>query len=93
MASIESNDEVLQVLRRNNELLTLIAKAALAPILEKEIAEPKHRQLYELTGNETVSAIAKKLGMGAGTISGLWQRWEEIGLLVKDGKRYRRTLG
>ena len=36
--------------------------------------------------------IAEKVGLGTGTISRTWQHWEDVGLLIKDGKSYRRVL-
>lgn len=84
--------ELIQLLRRNNELLTLIAKTTLAPVLDHELADPRQRELYVLTGRKTTTELAKKLKMSATTISQLWRRWEQIGLLIKDGQRYRRAL-
>lgn len=87
-----AEDEVAELLRRNNELLVLIAKLMMAPTLQLELAEPKHRELYNHTGKKSQAEVAKKLKMSATTVSQLWRRWEEIGLLIKDGKRYRRVF-
>lgn len=87
------NEELVALARRQNELLTVIAKAAVADKLASELAAPKARKLYELTGGALpVKEISKKVGLGAGSISRLWQRWEQLGLLIKDGKRYRKAV-
>lgn len=85
--------DLIQLLRRANELLTSLATQALRPVLDEELAKPKLKQLYKLTGGELpVTAISKMIGVAAGVISETWQRWERQGLLVKDGKRYRKVL-
>lgn len=78
---------------RSNELLTTVAKVLMAPLLERELAEPKLAKLYDLTGKDlAVTALAKRLGMSSKTISVAWQRWERLGIVVKDGKRYRKVV-
>lgn len=87
-------NELAQLLRRTNELLTILAKKALQDVLEDELRTDRNRDLYELTGGTiSVRAISKKVHSSLGSISRKWQRWEELGLLVKDGGRYRKVLG
>ena len=89
----DNDDRILKLLKRGNELLTILAKGALSDVLRKETANAKSRALYQLTqGDLPVTAISKRVGLSVGTISRTWQRWEEQGLLIKDGKRYRRAL-
>ena len=84
---------VVAVLQKTNELLTILAKSALAPVIEKELSDPKKRRLYEMTGGpHPIKEISTRVGMGAGTISRHWQRWEQLGLVLKDGKSYRRIF-
>lgn len=77
---------------RSNELLTVISKTLLSDLLKNEVKNKKMAKLYELTGSATVKEISKKIGMSAGAISAVWQRWETFGLLIKDGKSYRRVF-
>ena len=84
---------VAALIQRTNDLLTVLAKMAISDTLENELADPKKRKLYELTGGSLpVKTIAAKVGISAGAISGHWKRWEQLGLLVKDGKQYRRVF-
>ncbi len=63
-------------------------------MLDEELARRKNEQLYKLTGGDLpVGAISTRIGLAASTISETWQRWERQGLLVKDGKRYKKVLG
>lgn len=89
----EKTNEVVSLLERSNELLAVLVKAQLSEVLEKELADPKQRKLYELTGkNVPIREIAKKTGTSTGAISRTWQRWERLGVLIKEGKQYRRVF-
>ena len=84
--------EELKVLKRIEELLEVMAKQQLSPVLKQALSTPQLRRLYELTGTVPVERLVIETGMSAGAISGAWQKWEEIGLLKKDGKRYRKVI-
>lgn len=88
----EKSDEILETLERTNELLELIAKISLGKIIEKEVYDEKLKKLYELTGKESITSISKKIGISSGKISAIWKKWEAIGMIVKDGKSYRRII-
>lgn len=89
---VEEGSLVL-LLRRTNELLEVLVKLQVTDVLQAELADPKKKQLYELTGGSlAVKAISSKIGMATGVISGNWKRWEQMGLLIKDGKSYRKVL-
>jgi DNA-binding MarR family transcriptional regulator len=95
MATRKNKEKIaneLELLRRMEELLTLIAKALLAERLSEIFDDKQHRLIYEKVGQLPVTELAKKSDLSAGTISALWQRWERAGLLVKAGKQYRRVI-
>jgi len=89
---MDHNDEILASLSRLEASLEILIKAQLAPVEKAEIGNEKMAALYELTGSATQPEIKKKLRMSANTISDTWKRWERLGLLVKDGNRYRKVL-
>ena len=85
--------QMVPLIKRTNELLEVLVKVQLGGVLRDELADPKKRQLYELTGGSLARpAISTKVGMSGGAISGHWKRWEQLGLLIKDGKSYRKVL-
>jgi hypothetical protein len=85
--------DLAPLIRRTNELLTVLAKAQLEPLVKEETQSPQRRELYRLTGRSlSVKQLSTKVGLSVGTISTIWQRWENLGLLIKDGQRYRRVL-
>jgi hypothetical protein len=86
------NKTDVEYLARIEELLTVLAKAALSQTMREELADKDLRRLYDLTGSRSVKDISAKTGFSTGKISGLWQRWEERGLLIKDGAQYRKVI-
>lgn len=62
----------------------MIDESNIVPLIERT---------NDLTGGAmAVKAISTKVGMGAGSISRQWQRWEQLGLLIKDSQSYRKVL-
>jgi len=82
----------LLILRRIEELIRAIARATLSERLAEIMQDTDHRLLYEQAGYLSVKELAKRTGFSVGKISGLWGKWEQVGLLVKEGKQYRRVL-
>jgi predicted HTH transcriptional regulator len=87
-----SESEILGSLKRIEKWLAIVAKTQLGPILQREIADKRMAELWQLTGKATQREVKTKLNMSADTISSAWQRWERLGLLVREGKEYRRVL-
>ncbi|MGH8645735.1 MAG: hypothetical protein ACREX4_15255 [Gammaproteobacteria bacterium] len=79
-------------MRRMVELLEAIARVQFARILKEELSDAKVRTLYELTGVKPIGDLTRRTGFSAGKISGIWQRWETMGLLKKVEGRYRKVL-
>jgi hypothetical protein len=79
-------------LARIEELLTALVKLALKETLREELSNPKAKTIYQRTGQSTRPQLEKLTKFSGGKISGLWQRWEQLGLLIKDGKSYRRLI-
>jgi len=91
---ISSRVDVGSLLQRTNDLLLILVKAQLRAVIAAELSDPKKKALYELTGTALpVKKISEQIGMATGTISTTWQHWDDVGLLIKDGKSYRRVLG
>lgn len=87
-----NDPSVASLVQRSNELLGILVKLQLRSTLSEELSDPKNRKLYELTGIKGVTEISKELKVSAGKISGIWKRWEQQGLLTKDGRSYKRVI-
>lgn len=81
-----------KVLYRIEDLLRSLLKVQLGPLLKEHLSSDERREIYRQTGKMTVKQISKKVGWSTGKISGLWSEWEELGLLLKDGKSYRKPF-
>ena len=73
--------------------MTVLAKRQIGEALDDELADAKKKKLYDLTGTGIpIKQISGKVGMSTFGISRTWQRWEQLGMVIKDGKAYRRTF-
>jgi predicted Rossmann fold nucleotide-binding protein DprA/Smf involved in DNA uptake len=88
----ESVDQVLGALNRIEQNLRLLVRSQLMPAYVSNVNSPQLEKLYANTGRKPVSELAKESGFSTGKISMLWQKWEQAGLLVKNGTQYTRTL-
>jgi|SRR5689334_10462510 len=89
---LDTSQETLVELKKISLLLSTLVKCQLAPVLEAELHDKTRRTIYEMTGTKTVKEIAAEINMAVGTVSQAWSRWEQLGLVFKDGKSYRKTL-
>ena len=85
-------DEHLATLQRIEVLLTVIAKTLLSDKVGEIMKDDTQRMIYEGAGSVSSKELAKKAHVSLTTVSGLWQEWERQGLMIKDGKSYRRVL-
>jgi hypothetical protein len=90
---MSGNDDLAPLITRTNELLSVLVKLELRAVVAAELTDEKKRNLYDLTGGTLpIKEIAAKVGMSTGAISATWQKWDEAGLLMRRGGKYRRTL-
>jgi predicted transcriptional regulator len=87
---MSQNDDILETLRSIECLLKILVRTQLGPILEKELSDETKKKVYLATGIDKVSELSKKLNRSTGWISGVWKNWERMGLIVKEGKTYRK---
>ena len=88
----EDVSEELETLRRVEDLLKILARHALAGHLDEIMSDKNHRLLFEQAGKLTAKQLGDKIKTSPMTVSRLWQKWEQLGLLAKDGQKYRRVL-
>jgi hypothetical protein len=85
-------DPLIESISRIELLLGVLVRLRLSDAMESELKDATKRKLYDRTGDEAIGKLSTELGMSAGKISGIWQSWEQKGLLVKEGGRYRRVF-
>ena len=85
------DEDAKEILMNIEEILRGILRASVAERLAQIRADKTLRRIYDLTGrNRTVASIAREARVSTGKVSGIWQSWEEAGLLTKRGKSYRK---
>jgi hypothetical protein len=89
---VSTEDPVVTSLLRIEGLLRTLVRISMRSVMDEELKEPAARAIYEATGDHTAREIAAAAGIGVGTVSRTWSRWETMGLVVKDGTRYRRAF-
>jgi hypothetical protein len=82
----------LECLLRIEALLAALVRANFKETLAAISADRKLSRLFELTGRATVREASRKTGLGLGTISRAWQEWERLGLIIKDGTKYKKLV-
>jgi hypothetical protein len=88
-----NDDRAEDILLRIEQLLKGLLRTAVADKVSAIRTDYALRSVYEMTGSSaTVAEISKKTKMSTGKISGIWQTWEEEGLIVKIGKSYRKLV-
>ena len=89
---MSGNEDVLEALKQIERWVAVIARTQLAPVAKIEFADDKMAKLYEMTGKASQAQIQKTLRLSPNRITDAWKRWEQQGLLIREGQRYRKVL-
>lgn len=84
-----SQNEILDDIRN---LLKLQLRIQLRNVLEEELQDSTMNDLYELVGLVSIKEASQKVGYSTGKISGILQDWERKGMIIKDGKSYKKVI-
>jgi hypothetical protein len=81
-------DGILGELREQTKWLRLLGFQALKTALEQMLRNDKQRLAYEYTdGKRTSREVAALAGIGAGTVSALWNEWIALGVATESANR------
>lgn len=69
-----------------------LVKKQLKDEIDTQLDDANVKKLYLLTGLHSIRELEKKVNIPRSTISDIWKRWEQLGLIIKDGQQYRKTL-
>jgi len=97
------NDEIKKIVKQNEIIISLLGRMAFNKEEIKNIITQKKRspeayiEGYNFCdGNNSVSDIAKKIGVTQGTVSPILSEWETIGIIYevekKRGKFYKKLF-
>jgi DNA-binding transcriptional ArsR family regulator len=94
--SNNSNEQIVNLLSELVNLYKLVNKPTIVQRLEEELADPKRKQIYELSNGERSSReIAKIVGdVSYSTITVYWKQWAQKGLMTPAQRvgRYKHTV-
>ena len=77
-------------IKRIRELIEFLVKQKVSEKVNKLSKDEKG--IYDLTGEKGVVEITKITNFSAGKISKIWQKLEKEGLLLKEGKGYKKVV-
>lgn len=77
-------------IKKIREMLEFLVKQKISNQLKS--LDKEEKKLYDLTGIENVKKLVEITGFSAGKISGLWREWEQQGIIIKEGKFYRKVV-
>lgn len=89
---ITSDDNLAQILKDIEKHLDSLVRFQYAQIRKQAFADATEERAFELTGVLGRDEICKELRISSKTLTALWNKWFELGLLAKDGKGYKKTV-
>jgi hypothetical protein len=82
------SDDVHNTLLRIEQLNRAMLRATIGPKLSEIRRDKTLKRIYELTGDASVTEVARAAKVSTGKVSGIWQSWEEAGIVTKIGRSY-----
>jgi hypothetical protein len=89
---MNSDDNLAAILRDIEKHLAALVRFNHAQILREAITNPQEQKVYELTGTKTRDEICKELKISPNTLSELWNKWTDLGIVTKQGSSYKKTV-
>jgi hypothetical protein len=89
---MNSEDNLAAILRDIEKHLAALVRFNHAQIMREAITNAQEQRVYDLTGTKGRDGICKELHMSATTVSELWNKWADLGLVTKQGSGYKKTV-
>jgi len=77
-------------IKRIREMMEFFVKQNILERIQK--LSQLEKNIYDLTGIKGQTEIVKTLKTAPNTVSNLWKKLESEGILIKEGKGYRKVL-
>jgi hypothetical protein len=87
-----NNEEINERLKNIENYLEILVRFNHAQIKQHAFLNEVEEKIFELTGVKGRDEICTELRVSSKTISELWKRWLEVGLLIKQGNSYKKTV-
>ena len=87
-----TTDEIAQSLKSIEKHLEVLVRFNYAQLKKQAFSNKTEEKVFELTGIKSRDEICNGLKISPNTLSELWGKWLELGLLVKQGNSYKKTV-
>jgi len=87
-----TNDEIALSLKKIEKHLETLVRFNYAQTRKQAFADETEKKVFELTGVKGQKEICSEFHISASTLSDLWSKWFDLGLLVKQGNSYKKTV-
>jgi len=87
-----TTDEIAESLKTIEKHLETLVRFRCAEVKKQAFANETEAKVFELTGVKGRNEICSELKISPNTLSELWSRWLELGLLEKQGNSYKKTV-
>ena len=87
-----TTDEITQSLKAIEKQLSILVRFRYAEIKKQAFSNETEEKAFELTGIKGRNEICTELKISPNTLSELWSKWLELGLLEKQGNSYKKTV-
>ncbi len=86
------DDNLAQILKDIEKHLEALVRFQYAQMKKEAFSNPAEEKVYELTGTKTRDEICKELHISPNKLAELWNKWSDLGLLIKQGGGYKKTV-
>lgn len=87
-----TTDEIAQSLKNIEKYLEVLVRFHYSELLKQAFNNEIEKRVFDLTGVKSRDEICSELKISPNTISELRSKWLELGILVKQGNSYKKTV-
>lgn len=89
---MNTSEETLKTLQSIEQHLQALVRFQYAEKRKQAFANETEEKAFELTGVKGRDEICTELRIGSKTLTAWWNKWFDLGLLVKEGNSYKKTV-
>ena len=87
-----TNDEIAQSLKNIEKHLEVLVRFNYSQIKKQAFENESEEKVFEMTGVKGQKEICSELHISPNKLSDLWNKWLDIGLLIKEGTSYKKKV-
>jgi len=87
-----TTDEIIKSLNNIEKQLELLVRFNYAQIKKQAFENEAEEKVFEMTGVKGQKEICSELHISPNKLSDLWNKWFDMGLLIKQGSSYKKIM-